>query len=215
MTTLPLKSLVIAAFDVSYWQLKGGDDWMENERWDIEAQSPANMVSQIKSLRYTNYHIDDPVLRQMVQSLLINRFQLKFHRETKEDDVYLLVKNGKPLKFGPAKPLRGRGEASDDPGPFGSIGYAGARWGIFNTSMEQLARFASETMVHRPVLDKTELKGFFDYRQEMEDFEPAYSGPAHNSSFMSMLSDAGLKLENSKGPVEIFVIDSAARPSAN
>jgi len=48
----------------------------------------------------------------MLQALLIDRFQLKFHRETKTGDVYLLEQSGKPLAL------------------HLNIGYVGAEWNI-------------------------------------------------------------------------------------
>lgn len=81
-----LKNLVIAAFRVSYWQISGGDAWCDKDRYDIEAKPPAD--SGIKDLRYSwMYGIEDARLREMLQSLLVERFQLKFHRQTKTGNV--------------------------------------------------------------------------------------------------------------------------------
>lgn len=55
--------------------------------------------------------IDDPVLRQMLQALLIDRFQLKVHRESGSGDVYLLKRNDKPLALKPAKIEEGATES--------------------------------------------------------------------------------------------------------
>ena len=64
-----------------------------------------------------------------------------------------------------------------------------------------------------PVLDRTELSGAFDYRPRVPDLEPNYTN--NSDSFLHMIHDAGLKLVHSNGPVEIFVIDHAARPEPN
>ncbi len=100
---LSLKTLIIAAFGLSHTQLSGGDEWTEKDLFNIEAKPPEAMRSSIKDLRYTWWGIEDPRLREMLQTLLIDRFQLKFHRETKTGDVYLLERNGKPLQLRPAK----------------------------------------------------------------------------------------------------------------
>ena len=94
MSTLPLKTLVAIAFRVSYWQISGGDPWTEKDNYDIQAKPPENLLPRIKTLRYSNYSIEDPRLREMLQALLIDRFQLKFHRETKTGNVYLLQTKG-------------------------------------------------------------------------------------------------------------------------
>jgi uncharacterized protein (TIGR03435 family) len=80
--------------------------------------------------------------------------------------------------------------------------------------MPQLAKFASDFVLHVPVLDRTELSGSFDYRQAVPDEEPKYTG-GQSDSFLSFLAECGLRMERSKGPVETFVIDHAAKPSPN
>lgn len=213
----PLKSLVATAFHLSYWQISGGDAWTADDLYNIEAKPPEDMRRSIKNLRHTWFDIEDERLREMLQALLIDRFQLQYHGETKTGNVYLLERSGKTLRLRsstvPSDPSEG-----DRPFGgigFGSIGYAGGQWVLYNVSMPQLAKFASDYHLHVPVLDRTGLSGPFDYRQAVPDDEPAYSGPAHTQSFMNMVSTVGLKLERSKGPVEILVIDKAERPSAN
>jgi uncharacterized protein (TIGR03435 family) len=128
--------------------------------------------------------------------------------------VYLLERNGKPLALRPVEFPAAGADPSPDPYSFGSIGYVRAKWGIFATSMPQLAKFASDFVLHVPVLDRTELSGRFDYTQRWPDAEPKYEGD-QSGSFRSYLQEAGLKLERGRGPIETFVIDHAAKPSPN
>lgn len=79
--------------------------------------------------------------------------------------------------------------------------------------MPQLAQFASGIYLHKPVIDRTELMGVFDYRSPPEDAETHRAD--QTGSFLSMVRDIGLKLESAKGEVETFVIDSAVQPSGN
>jgi len=146
----------------------------------------------------------------MLQALLIDRFQLRFHRETKTGEVYLLEKSGKPLALHLTDTPRG----SADPAGYGNIGYVAAEWSIYAYSMPQLAKFATDYIVHAPVIDGTELSGSFDYKQRQPDLEPNY-GPDQTATFLDFLSELGLKLERTKGPVETFVIDHAAKASPN
>ena len=206
----PLKALVTTAFDLGFWQVSGGDAWVSNDIYFVEAKPPETLRTSIKTLRYTLFGIDDPILRQMLQALLIDRFQLKFHREIKTLDIYLLKRGEKELALNPARIPVGASESN----LFGSVGYAGGEWSIFSTTMPQLARFASTNILHALVLDQTALSGSFDYRQRQPDLDPQYSGD-QTSSFKGFLSAAGLKLERSKGPVEMFVIDNAARATPN
>jgi uncharacterized protein (TIGR03435 family) len=161
------------------------------------------------------FDIEDEHLREMLQALLIDRFQLKVHRETKTGDVYLLERSGKTLRLTPAEAPSADKEPSPDRSLFGEIGYVDGKWSLFSFSMPQLAKFTSDYMLHVPVLDRTGLSGPFDYRQAVPDDEPVYGSPGNVDSFMNMLSVVGLKLERSKGPVETLVIDKAEKPSPN
>jgi uncharacterized protein (TIGR03435 family) len=208
ISTMPLKGLTVIAFRLSYWQISGGEAWVANDEYDVEAKPAPNV--RINDLRHASYGIESEQLREMLQALLIERFQLKFHREAKTGDVYRLERSGKALALHPSEVPS---QAAADVASFGSIGYVGGRWGIYATSMPQLAKFASDYVLHAPVLDRTELSGSFDYKQRQPDAEPNYSDNA--DSFLRFIPELGLKLERAKGPVEIFVIDHAARPLPN
>ena len=91
------------------------------------------------------------------------------------------------------------------------IGYAAARWVIRSYSMPQLVKFASTYVVRAPVVDLTEVSGTYDYTQAVRDQDPNYGD--NTDSFLRMLKDVGLELRRREGPVEMFVIDSAAKPS--
>jgi len=172
------------------------------------------MQPNIKDLRHTLFGIEDEHLREMLQALLIDRFQLKFHRETKTGDVYLLERSGATLRLHPEEIPAAGADSSADHRLQGSIGYAGGQWNISATSMPQLAKFASDFVLHVPVSDRTEISGWFYYRQREPDLEPVYSGD-QSDSFLSYLREIGLKLTRAKGPVVTFVIDHAEKPSPN
>lgn len=207
---LSLRNLVGTAFGVGYWQISGGEEWTSNDTYFIEAKPPEGMQASIKGLRHTLFGIDDPVLRQMLQALLIDRFQLKVLRETRTGEVYLLKRNEKPLALKPASIPEGASESD----PFGSVGFVSGKWGIFSTTMPQLAKFASDFILHAPVLDRTGLEGAFDYRQRQPELDPEYEGDK-TASFKAFLVQAGFKWERSQGPVEMLVIDHAAKPAPN
>jgi uncharacterized protein (TIGR03435 family) len=80
ISSMSLKALTAAAFRLSYWQISGGDGWTEKDDYNVEAKPPDNLRSSIKDLRYALFGIEDEHLREMLQALLIDRFQLKFHR---------------------------------------------------------------------------------------------------------------------------------------
>jgi uncharacterized protein (TIGR03435 family) len=147
----------------------------------------------------------------MLQSLLIDRFQLRVLRDTRTGDVYQLTRSGKPLGLQPAKIPDGRDPSS----MYGNIGYAGGRWSMQFMTMAQLARFASTTILRTLVVDLTNVNGSYDYRQQVPDQEPKYEGIEHTDSFLRMLREIGLELKRTRGPIEWLVIVSAARPSPN
>jgi uncharacterized protein (TIGR03435 family) len=208
---LTLKGLVTVAFRLSYWQISGGDAWIGKNEYRVEAKPAENLRSSIKDFRYTNFDIEDEHLREMLQALVIGRFQLKFHRETRTGDVCLLERSGKTLRLVPLETASTGAGLSTESSSFGSIGYAGGIWNMSATSMPQLARFAGDFYLHAPVLDRTELSGLFHYRQRVPDMEPNYT--ENTGSFLYFISELGLKLERTKGPVEYLVIDHAAKPS--
>jgi uncharacterized protein (TIGR03435 family) len=208
-----LKGLVATAFGLANWQISGGEAWIEKENYDIVAKPPENLRSSIKTLRYSWYEIRDKQLRAMLQSLLISRFQLQFHRETRTGDVYLLEQSGKTLRLHPVEIP----SAADDPESsrgFESVGYAGGQWDITDAGMPYLAKFASSFILHVPVLDRTGLTSQYHYRQAAPDAEPKYGGD-QSDSFLNFLAEMGLKMERTIGPVETIVIDHAATPSPN
>jgi uncharacterized protein (TIGR03435 family) len=210
LSAMTLRSLVSAAFRHSSAQIAiKGDAWIENARYTIEAKAPEN--AGITNFNHTLFDIEDERLREMLQTLLIDRFELRVRRETRTGDVYQLTRTGKPFGLQPAKIPEGRDPSSLS----SSIGYASGRWVMRFTTMPQLAKFASTTMVRAPVVDLTTLSDPFDYRQQVPDAEPAYAGIEHTNSFVRMLSDVGLELKRSTGPVEWLVIENAVRPTAD
>ncbi len=214
ISNLPLKTLVQVAFRLSYWQISGGDAWTEKENYYIEAKPPENLRSSITNLRYSWYGIEDEHLRQMLQALLIDRFQLKFHTETKTGRVYLLEKSGRPLRLRPARTAAARAKSMGNAGFSGDIDFVGGRWSLFNTAMPQLAKFASDYILHAPVLDRTDLHGAFDYRQPNALPESEANYADNSDSFRRLIPELGLK-QRTEGPVETFVIDHAEKPSPN
>ena len=144
--TTTLKGLIVTAFGVSYWQLSGGEPWMEKEQYDLEAKPPANLQPAITNLRHGLFDIDDERLRQMLQALLIERFHLKFHRETKTGKVYLLEKKGSTQALRPVDDAAIERDRLSSP-QASSIGFANGKWNIANTSMPQLAKFATDHLM--------------------------------------------------------------------
>ena len=203
-----LRMLIEFAFDVQPFQISGDPDWAHDlqYRYEIEALPPANSESS-KTNPSTPKAPLNPEQREMLQSLLMDRFQLQFHRETRQGPVFLLTLGKGDLKLKEVKhdsefewvgSVKGAGISGD--------GLAGK-----NISMPVLAQRLS-AYLEKPVFDQTGLKGFFDFRYEYATNEEK---PDVISCIITSLQGIGLKLKASQGPVETIVIDHAEKPSAN
>jgi len=193
-----LKQLVFLAYQVMPFQVTGGPDWVESAGFDIEAKAANPKASQEQ-------------FRQMIQTLLADRFQLKFHFASKEVPVYALVvaRNGSKLV-----------EAKDDSADVSMRNGRGEMTGV-NT----MAMFASALSrpLQRKVVDETGLTGAYTFKlQFVPDEKPARpsdDGAAPSldgaSLFTALREQLGLTLKPAKGPVEVLVIDHADKPSVN
>ncbi len=217
MNNETLAGLICVAYNIPYWEISGSEPWMDRDlsnpkdHFDLEAKMPQGLAPY--DMRHANFDIEDERIREMMQAMLADRFHLKFHRETATGTVSIMEQSGKPLLLVPSKLryAKGYGEGYSEVGGAAE----GKGVGLYNTSMPQLAKFLSETLLHHPVIDKTELDGRYDFTSATivtkEDFE---SGNVMNL-YLPAVSEMGLKLTQAKGPVEKFVIDHAEHPSEN
>jgi uncharacterized protein (TIGR03435 family) len=204
-----LELLVQFAFDVEPFQISGGPDWMRDnhERYEIEARPSSTSKSSNLNPSTRKAPLSDEQ-REMLQSLLIDRFQLRFHRETRQGPVYLLALGKKELKL---KEVKHESEfewvGSVKGGGIDGDGLAGK-----NISMPVMAQRLSGYL-QKPVLDQTGLKGYFDFEYKYDNDEEVH--PDVVACIVTSLQALGLKLKPSQGPVETIVIDHAEKPSAN
>lgn len=185
--------LIRRAFDVEIFQLADGPAWLDSERYDVEARTADSL------------DIPPDELRRLLQTLLADRFALKVHREIQELPVYSLVTG----KKGPALAAH----VGDD-APSVSMDFSPGKAVMIarNTSMAAFARALSR-LPGRPVNDNTGLRGTFDFTLEWSPDQTEESTGA--SLFTAIQEQLGLKLESTKGPVEVIVIDHVERPSEN
>jgi uncharacterized protein (TIGR03435 family) len=195
-----LHTLVMNAFDVRYDQVTGGPPWFDNERHDVVA-------------KYEVGESGDDRLGARILAMLADRFQLKFHRETKQLPVYsLAVAKGGPKLKERDDALRSQacGGHAETPMTCNGRGAPGMRREDFvGISAVALASRLGR-ILGRSVIDNTGLTGTYDFSLEW-----ARNPDADPSLFTVLQEQLGLKLENAKGPVEIIVVDSAQHASAN
>jgi uncharacterized protein (TIGR03435 family) len=150
--------------------------------------------------------------RQMLQSLLADRFKLRFHREMREMPVYALVvaKGGPKLK-----------ESAPDAESMGRMTVNGRNYqaSIPKANMDDVVRAIANSFIDRPVLDKTGLTGTFDlkltYTPDIASNRKGDPDPNDISIFTAVQEQLGLKLEPTKALVEILVVDHIEKPTEN
>jgi uncharacterized protein (TIGR03435 family) len=213
-TNCSLKQLIEAAYNFKPYLVSGGPAWLDTDRFDISAQ--ADEAAGKDPARVIAMGRDAPLrMMLMLQTLIEDRFKVKVHRDTKQDTVYdLTVSKNRPrldASTGGAdeRPLVsvGRDCPCDFTKPASAMRATGKR-----ATMSMLAAHLSGTL-GRPVRDKTNLPGEFDFviHYSVDDGQ-SDAGP---SIFTAIQEQLRLRLEATKGPVEILVIDHAEKPSAN
>jgi uncharacterized protein (TIGR03435 family) len=207
-----LKSMIREMYKITDVQIAGGPNWIDTARFDVtaKAEHPDNIGN----------------LNIMFQNMLADRFKLQFHRETRTLPVWVVTmdKNGSKMKVNPSPEqfeapikLSGAGAAST------SLTFTG-----IHTNMEYLCWWLGLVInrfqqVDRPVVDRTGLKGFYDFTLTFAPDPSGRTGPNGEplASFEgSNLAEAlreqlGLKFENTKSPVQVFIIDHLQKPSEN
>ncbi len=204
ITNFSLRAIVRYAYDVEDIQISGGPPWFNSDRWDIVATC--------------GREISEAERRRMLQALLNERFQMTIRHEMKELPVYALsvAKGGSKLTPG----ATGNPERVE-------LNVNGAGFHHMMGQSVTLSTIAKVLTgpVGRIVIDRTGINGSFDYQLEWVP-DPA-SMPSINgarpdgsnldgaSIFTAVQEQLGLKLESTKGPVEILVIERAEKAAEN
>jgi len=208
-TNTTLNDLIVFSYGIHPRQLTGGAPWLESERFDITAKPEAQGIPNATQLR------------TMVQKLLVERFGLVFHNEKRELSAYVitLAKSGHKLT---------KNESGGVLPGFGGRGPGAI--GVRNTTMGEFAGFLQARILDRPVVDQTALSGKFDFvlewrpdpaqiQAQAPPGAPAPQLPPEVESrpdlFTAIQEQIGLKLESTKAPVEVMVIDKVQKPSEN
>ena len=194
-----LWQLIFAAYDPPTDDHPAGlPGWAFSSKFNVEAKMDDLAFAKFQKLSQS----DQQKRRQlMLQLLLAERFQLKVHHESKERPIYALVIAGSGSKLKPVSPV-GSGMSGK-----GRIEYSGAPIGVFAESL------SSE--VSRPVIDKTGLTGTYDFKLSFVPDELQGSADDRPSIFTALEQQLGLKLESTKGSVDVLVVDHVEHPSEN
>jgi uncharacterized protein (TIGR03435 family) len=222
-----LRLLLQNAYRIQAFQIAGGPDWVNRDGYDIEAK-PESAV-------------DEAQARVMFQNLLLQRFRMTIHRETRELPEYALTlakggikieepKDGSCAETAPAGPV-----PPGQPGPCGRVRIVMSAGGIelrgSKIPIPELVGILA-TVMGSPVVDRTGYRGNLEVNvpftpddttaglpgsggRSAPDGPRIATDPNQPTIFAALEERLGLKLESTKGPVEVIVIDHVERPSEN
>jgi uncharacterized protein (TIGR03435 family) len=230
---VPLLQLLVFAYAKNMYQIlelrRQMPEWAQVMKFDVQARADGSPTKD--------------EMREMMRSVLEERFHLKVHTEDRETTV-LKLEVVHADKLGPKmRPFADGEPPCDKVPPYGDVAvattpdglpaYCGVMIWIPGTPAGEmrvggrrltpsdiaLGIGAAADFMGRPVVDATGLAGTYDV---LLDYAPDNSDPAHSSETLNgvPLNEAlhqqlGLKLEPGKAPVEVWVLDHVEKPSAN
>ena len=191
-----LHALVAAAYSVKEYQVLAAPNWADTLRYTIVAKSPGDTVPTQDQVRL------------MLQSLLADRFQLKFHPGAKEMAVYHLRQVKKSSLLKPA--------AADETFSWNISAGAGGTVRSKATK-ESIGDFVQLVGVSadRPVIDKTGLTGDIDYDISITPPAGGSFDEVNRAIIYAVMDQLGLKLEPARDTMEVLVVDRVDKPSEN
>jgi uncharacterized protein (TIGR03435 family) len=205
-TNVSLSKLLAFSYGVQEKQLVGLPPWAETDKYDINAKP--NVDGTPNRAQFQG----------MVQKLIADRFKFSFHRDKRDLSVYVLsvAKTGPKLTE----------TESQDGHPGFSIQGLGVI-SIRDANMTEFASMMQETVMDRPVVDQTGLTGRYDFTLNWTPDESQFGGmagrlppPADNAApapnlYTAIQEQIGLKLDATKAPADVMVIDHVEKPSEN
>lgn len=209
----PLSSLLQVAYQIHAYQVSG-PAWLDEQRFTVDAEAPAGTSQKQLSL--------------MLRNLLIERFQIAAHFETKQITAYRLVvaRGGAKLDKSPGPPrqpdqdsakeaprIKIDPEGYPEPPPGRSfwmvVGNGRARWRFVDESMDDFAERIADGMIHKPTVNATGLAGKYDFllSYSVAAMQPDAPPDSGETLLEAVQQQLGLKLETRKVPVDTLVID--------
>lgn len=208
-TNISLSWLLVNAYGVLNNNVFGLPKWAEKARWDINAKvvDPEPKVTDgvLKPEDYTARY------RYKIQAMLIDRYHLRAHTETRVLPTYELVLLPGPLRF-----------ARSTPDEDSSSGTRTRNRNLTATAitLKGMAEYLAG-QVGRPVEDKTGLEGKYDFHMVWSSDELAEAAKDTGATdrppgiYTALQEQLGLKLISGKGPAEVLVVDSVEPPAVD
>jgi len=201
-----LTSILSFAYGVQAKQLIGLPPWADTDKYDIDAEPDGEGAPS------------DKQWRGMLQKLIVERYKFTFHREKKELSVYALS----VAKGGPKLP-KSDGDPNGLPGLFfRGLGDLNVR----NANMGDFCGLMQNVVLDRPVVDQSGLTGRFDFTLKWTPDDSQFGGAAAHTPpstdanpppnlYTAIQEQIGLKLEATKAPADVLIIDHVEKPSDN
>ena len=230
-TNAPLALLITMAYQLQAFQVQGAPEWTRTDRFDIVAKLDGDPPPVL---------FGEPDRTMLaLRTLLVDRFKLVAHWETQELPIYALVVARVDGKLGPgihpaaadcvavraARLAAAReGKVDQNTNPY-ACGWGNSGNGRFRFGGNPLSAFAAAlaNQVARVVVDRTGVTGNWDFeltftperirQQALAGTAPPDVDPNGPSIFTAIQEQLGLKLESTKGPVNVLVIDHVEQPS--
>ena len=210
-----LGDLISFAYEVQAKQIVNAPDWLDKDRYDIEAVPEQEGVPNPEQIRI------------MIRKLMTDRFGLKFHHDKRDMSAYVLTvgKDGNKLK-----PTQIHGNL---PGIGIRPGTGGITLNMINATIGDFTGFLQILVLDRPVVDKTGIQGRYDYQctftpddSQFGGHPPPMPNQGNNSStdtaaaaapslYDALQQELGLKLSAEKTAVDVIAIDQVQKPTAN
>jgi uncharacterized protein (TIGR03435 family) len=189
-TNESLKTLVRSAFDLKTYEL-AAPAWMDDVRFDVIARFPAGTTR--------------PDVLKMKQAMLVERFGLVSHAESRDLPVFVLTVAKGGIRFKVSKPEELPG--SDANGRDGNHSLRATK-----INMEKLCATLSRYL-GRPLLDMTHLAETYDVALQWseESAQPENIAPAAPGLSTAIEAQLGLKLKSQKSPIQVMVVDRAEK----
>lgn len=217
-------TMMIAYFPqgLPYWtkeRLSGAPDWILSATYDIDAR-----VSEADRAAWQRQGIGlnkVPMLREMLRTMLADRYKLVARRIPGQVDGYALVvaKRGPKLtKSSPGAALPSGVKLADGGVAVGSNRGEPLQWSFHSASMTDLVEELKIFTSH-PVVDRTGISGLYDFVVRCGELDPDHLDSCRASGGDVIhqwdLGSLGLRLEPIKIPTDTLVIDHIERPSEN
>jgi len=200
-------------------RVRGGPGWIDSDPYDVDTKVAGEAAAALEQLPEQQRRRE---MNLRLQKLLADRFKLKMHFETRQEPVFTITAAKTGTKLAPTA------ASADSQGQGISVRYDGqaAQMTARGVTLSELANWLTgySEMAGQTVIDQTGLAERYDFalhwtRERMsvngaqtEESEAPTGGPSLSTALQEQL---GLKLTNTRGPVEIIVIDSIERPTEN